>query len=173
MTMTDPIADMLTRLRNANQAYHDTVSMPYSKLKQGVAEILKQEGYITSFEVQDLEDVVGKTLEIQLKYGRNRERSIAGVRRISKPGLRVYAKSTNLPRVLGGLGVAILSTSSGLLTDRQASKKGVGGEVLEEDLLLPQVALDAAAVVEQPRLAGQAQAVEAREDEENERAEAR
>ncbi len=94
MTMTDPIADMLTRLRNANQAYHDSVSMPYSKLKQGVAEILKQEGYITSFEVQDHEDVVGKTLEIQLKYGRNRERSIAGVRRISKPGLRVYAKHT-------------------------------------------------------------------------------
>ena len=93
MTMTDPIADMLTRLRNANQAYHDSVSMPYSKLKQGVAEILKQEGYITSFEVADHEDVVGKTLEIQLKYGRNRERSIAGVRRISKPGLRVYAKA--------------------------------------------------------------------------------
>ncbi len=91
MTMTDPIADMLTRLRNANQAYHDSVSMPYSKLKQGVAEILKQEGYITSFDVADHEGVVGKTLEIQLKYGRNRERSIAGVRRISKPGLRVYA----------------------------------------------------------------------------------
>ena len=92
--MTDPIADMLTRLRNANQAYHDSVSMPYSKLKQGLAEILKQEGYITSFEVRDHEGVVGKTLEIQLKYGRNRERSIAGVRRISKPGLRVYAKRT-------------------------------------------------------------------------------
>jgi small subunit ribosomal protein S8 len=130
MTMTDPIADMLTRLRNANQAYHDSVSMPYSKLKQGVAEILKQEGYITSFEVNDLEGVVGKTLEIQLKYGRNRERSIAGVRRISKPGLRVYAKHTGLPKVLGGLGVAIISTSQGLLTDRQANSKGVGGEVL-------------------------------------------
>ena len=130
MTMTDPIADMLTRLRNANQAYHDSVSMPYSKLKQGVAEILKQEGYITSFDVADHEDVVGKTLEIQLKYGRNRERSIAGVRRISKPGLRVYAKSTGLPKVLGGLGVAIISTSTGLLTDRQAHQKGVGGEVL-------------------------------------------
>ena len=130
MTMTDPIADMLTRLRNANQAYHDSVEMPYSKLKQGVAEILKQEGYISSFEVQDHEDVVGKTLDIQLKYGRNRERSIAGVRRISKPGLRVYAKSTGLPKVLGGLGVAIISTSTGLLTDRQAHKKGVGGEVL-------------------------------------------
>jgi small subunit ribosomal protein S8 len=130
MTMTDPIADMLTRLRNANQAFHDSVSMPHSKLKEGVAEILKQEGYITSFAVADHEDVVGKTLEIQLKYGRNRERSIAGVRRISKPGLRVYAKSTGLPKVLGGLGVAIISTSQGLLTDRQANKKGVGGEVL-------------------------------------------
>jgi len=131
MTMTDPIADMLTRLRNANQAYHDAVAMPYSKLKQGVAEILKQEGYITSYAVHDpAEGEVGKTLEITLKYGRSRERSIAGVRRISKPGLRVYAKSTSLPKVLGGLGVAIISTSQGLLTDRQAKNKGVGGEVL-------------------------------------------
>ena len=130
MTMTDPIADMLTRLRHANQAFHDEVSMPYSKLKAGVAEILKQEGYITSFEVQDPEDTVGKVLTITLKYGRNRERSIAGVRRISKPGLRVYAKHTGLPKVLGGLGVAIISTSQGLLTDRQAGQKGVGGEVL-------------------------------------------
>ena len=130
MTMTDPIADMLTRLRNANQAFHDDVSMPYSKLKQGVAEILKQEGYITSFEVADATEGPGKTLMITLKYGRNRERSIAGVRRISKPGLRVYAKSTGLPKVLGGLGVAIISTSQGLLTDRQANQKGVGGEVL-------------------------------------------
>ncbi len=130
MTMTDPIADMLTRLRNANQAYHDAVSMPYSKLKQGVAEILQQEGYITSFDVTDAEETVGKTLTITLKYGRNRERSIAGVRRISKPGLRVYAKHTGLPKVLGGLGVAIISTSQGLLTDRQANQKGVGGEVL-------------------------------------------
>ena len=129
MTMTDPIADMLTRLRNANQAYHDEVSMPYSKLKEGVAEILRQEGYITSFDVQDAEGP-GKTLVITLKYGRNRERSIAGVRRISKPGLRVYAKHTGLPKVLGGLGVAIISTSQGLLTDRQANQKGVGGEVL-------------------------------------------
>ncbi|MFT3872816.1 MAG: 30S ribosomal protein S8 [Nocardioides sp.] len=135
MTMTDPIADMLTRLRNANQAYHDSVSMPYSKLKAGVAEILKQEGYITSYDVQDNtatdgSPAVGKTLTITLKYGRNRERSIAGVRRISKPGLRVYAKHTGLPKVLGGLGVAIISTSQGLLTDRQANQKGVGGEVL-------------------------------------------
>jgi small subunit ribosomal protein S8 len=128
MVMTDPIADMLTRVRNANSAYHEVTAMPYSKLKVHVAEILQQEGYISSWDVADAE--VGKTLTITLKYGPNRERSIAGLRRISKPGLRVYAKSTNLPRVLGGLGVAILSTSSGLLTDRQASKKGVGGEVL-------------------------------------------
>ncbi|HEX6247845.1 MAG TPA: 30S ribosomal protein S8 [Nocardioidaceae bacterium] len=131
MTMTDPIADMLTRLRNANQAYHDSVSMPYSKLKAGVAEILQQEGYITSWKVEDTpEDQVGKTLTVVLKYGQNRERSIAGLRRISKPGLRVYAKATGLPKVLGGLGVAIISTSQGLLTDRQANQKGVGGEVL-------------------------------------------
>ncbi|QYJ04077.1 30S ribosomal protein S8 [Nocardioides panacisoli] len=130
MTMTDPIADMLTRLRNANQAYHETVSMPSSKVKQGVAKILEQEGYITSFEVADSDTGVARTLTITLKYGRNRERSIAGVRRISKPGLRVYAKHTGLPKVLGGLGVAIISTSHGLLTDRQANQKGVGGEVL-------------------------------------------
>jgi small subunit ribosomal protein S8 len=105
--------------------------MPYSKLKQGVAEILKAEGYITSFEVaEDPTGGVAKTLTITLKYGRQRERSIAGLRRISKPGLRVYAKSTGLPKVLGGLGVAIISTSQGLLTDRQANQKGVGGEVL-------------------------------------------
>ena len=128
MTMTDPIADMLTRVRNANSAHHDEVSMPYSKLKQHIAEILQAEGYIASWTVEDA--TVGKTLTINLKYGPNRERSIAGVRRISKPGLRVYAKSTNLPKVLGGLGIAILSTSSGLLTDKQAAKKGVGGEVL-------------------------------------------
>ncbi|GEN80837.1 30S ribosomal protein S8 [Actinotalea fermentans] len=128
MTMTDPIADMLTRLRNANSAYHDSVTMPYSKLKANIAEILKSEGYIASWTVEDAP--VGKNLTIQLKFGPNRERSLAGVRRVSKPGLRVYAKSTNLPRVLGGLGVAILSTSSGLLTDKQAASKGVGGEVL-------------------------------------------
>ena len=128
MTMTDPVADMLTRLRNANSAYHDEVSMPSSKLKVRIAEILKREGYIADFKEEAAE--VGKTLTITLKFGQSRERSIAGVRRISKPGLRVYAKSTNLPHVLGGLGIAILSTSSGLLTDRQAAKKGVGGEVL-------------------------------------------
>ncbi len=126
--MTDPIADMLTRLRNANSAYHDTVSMPYSKLKGAISEILVREGYIESFDVDDAE--VGKTLTLNLKFGPNRERSLAGLRRISKPGLRVYAKSTKLPTVLGGLGVAILSTSSGLLTDREAKAKGVGGEVL-------------------------------------------
>jgi small subunit ribosomal protein S8 len=129
--MTDPIADMLSRLRNANTAFHDTVEMPHSKLKAHIAEILKQEGYIAGFKVQDApEGQVGRVLAIDLKYGPNRERSIAGLRRVSKPGLRVYAKSTGLPRVLGGLGTAIISTSSGLLTDRQAAKRGVGGEVL-------------------------------------------
>jgi small subunit ribosomal protein S8 len=126
--MTDPVADFLTRLRNANSAYHETVSLPYSKLKANIAEILKSEGYVASVKVEDA--TVGKTLTVELKYGPSRERSIAGIKRVSKPGLRVYAKSTELPRVLGGLGIAILSTSSGLLTDRQAAKKGVGGEVL-------------------------------------------
>ena len=128
MTMTDPIADMLTRVRNANSAHKDTVAMPFSKLKSHIAEILEAEGYISGWSVEDAE--VGKTLTINLKYGPNRERSIAGVRRVSKPGLRVYAKSTNLPKVLGGLGVAIISTSQGLLTDKQANAKSVGGEVL-------------------------------------------
>ena len=128
MTMTDPIADMLTRLRNANSAFHETVEMPYSKMKASIANILKREGYIDGFSVEDA--TVGKTLTLTLKFGPNRERSLAGLRRISKPGLRVYAKSTNLPQVLGGLGVAVLSTSSGLLTDREAKDKGVGGEVL-------------------------------------------
>ena len=128
--MTDPIADMLTRVRNANQAYHDSVAMPSSTLKTRIAEILQQEGYIAGWQVQDNETGPGRILVLDLKYGPNRERSIAGVRRVSKPGLRVYAKSTALPKVLGGLGVAIISTSTGLLTDRQAAKKGVGGEVL-------------------------------------------
>jgi small subunit ribosomal protein S8 len=132
MTMTDPIADMLTRVRNANHAYHDDVAMPYSKIKSHIAEILQQEGYVAGWHVDEpVEgDAVGKTLVVELKYGPNRERTIAGVKRISKPGLRVYAKRGNLPRVLGGLGVAIISTSTGLLTDRQAQKRGVGGEVL-------------------------------------------
>jgi len=128
MTMTDPIADMLTRLRNANTAYHDRVVMPHSKIKTHIAEILQQEGYIAGWNAQDGEK--GKELVVDLKYGPNRERTIAGVKRISKPGLRVYAKSTNLPRVLGGLGIAIISTSTGLLTDRQAHKRNMGGEVL-------------------------------------------
>ena len=128
MTMTDPIADMLTRVRNANSAYHDRVSMPSSKIKTHIAEILQQEGYIAGWSTEDGDK--GKLLSIDLKYGPNRERSIAGVRRVSKPGLRVYAKAGQLPKVLGGLGVAIISTYSGLLTDRQANKKGVGGEVL-------------------------------------------
>ena len=122
--MTDPVADFLTRIRNANSAYHETINLPYSKLKGNIAQILKAEGYIADYKVQDAE--VGKTLVVDLKFGPNRERSIAGIKRVSKPGLRVYAKSTELPRVLGGLGIAILSTSSGLLTDRQAAKKGVG-----------------------------------------------
>ncbi|HKT04150.1 MAG TPA: 30S ribosomal protein S8 [Rugosimonospora sp.] len=131
MTMTDPIADMLTRLRNANQAYHERVTMPYSKLKANIAEVLKAEGYIAGWAVQEpAEGTVGKTLLIDLKYGPTRERSLAGIRRVSKPGLRVYAKAPDLPRVLGGLGVAIISTSQGLLTDRQARKRNVGGEVL-------------------------------------------
>ncbi|TPW71747.1 30S ribosomal protein S8 [Schumannella sp. 10F1B-5-1] len=128
MTMTDPVADMLTRLRNANSAYHDSVSLPSSKLKARIADILKREGYIADWKVEAAR--VGETLTIDLKYGPNRERSIAGIKRVSKPGLRVYARSTEIPHVLGGLGVAILSTSSGLLTDRQATSKGVGGEVL-------------------------------------------
>ena len=128
MTMTDPIADMLTRVRNANVAMHDTVPMPSSKLKGSISDILVKEGYIASWTTADA--TVGKSLVVKLKYGPNRERSIAGIRRVSKPGLRVYARSTELPKVLGGLGIAIISTSSGLLTDRQAAKKKVGGEVL-------------------------------------------
>lgn len=128
MTMTDPVADMLTRLRNANSAYHDVVTMPHSKIKAHIAEILLQEGYIANWRVEDAE--VGKSLVIGLKYGPSRERSIAGIRRMSKPGLRVYARKDNLPKVLGGMGVAIISTSSGLMTDKQAHKQGVGGEVL-------------------------------------------
>ena len=132
MTMTDPIADFLTRIRNANSAYHDSATMPSSKLKTHIAEILQQEGYIAGWRVDEVEKdgALRKELVVDLKYGPNRERSIAGVRRVSKPGLRVYAKSTSLPKVLGGLGVAIISTSTGLLTDKQANKKGVGGEVL-------------------------------------------
>ncbi|MQA78312.1 MAG: 30S ribosomal protein S8 [Streptosporangiales bacterium] len=127
--MTDPIADMLARLRNSNTAHHDSAAMPYSKIKANVAELLQREGYILGWSVADNEGV-GRTLTVDLKYGPNRERSIAGIRRVSKPGLRVYAKSTSLPKVLGGLGIAIISTSSGLMTDKQAAKRRVGGEVL-------------------------------------------
>ena len=128
MTMTDPIADMLSRVRNASNAFHDSVSMPSSKLKANIAEILKSDGYIADYAVEDAS--TGKQLTLELKYTQSRERSIAGLRRVSKPGLRVYAKSTNLPKVLGGLGVAIISTSRGVMTDREARKQNVGGEVL-------------------------------------------
>ena len=130
--MTDPIADMLTRLRNANSAYHDSAAMPSSKIKTHIAEILEQQGYIAGWTVNSVEKdgASRRELVIDLKYGPNRERSIAGLRRVSKPGLRVYAKATSLPKVLGGLGVAIISTSTGLLTDKQATRQKVGGEVL-------------------------------------------
>jgi small subunit ribosomal protein S8 len=128
MTMTDPIADMLTRIRNANSAFHENVTMPHSKLKAHVAQVLLEQGYIAGYRSEAA--AVGQNLVVDLKYGPNRERSIAGLKRVSKPGLRVYAKSTELPRVLGGLGVAIISTSSGLLTDRQAYQRRMGGEVL-------------------------------------------
>jgi small subunit ribosomal protein S8 len=128
MTMTDPVADMLTRVRNASIAYHDTTSMPSSKMKVNIAGILEQEGYIDGYSVEETEPQA--TLTIRMKYGPNRERVIAGIRRISKPGLRVYVKRDEIPRVLGGLGVAILSTNAGLMTDRSARRGGVGGEVI-------------------------------------------
>ena len=130
MTMTDPIADMLTRVRNANTAMHDTVRMPSSKLKESLAAILEQEGYIDGFSVHDDPGRPGRVLEIRMKYTPERARTISGLRRISKPGLRVYTKADRLPRVLGGLGVAVLSTSQGLMTDREARQRRVGGEVL-------------------------------------------
>jgi len=126
--MTDPVADFLTRLRNANSAFHEEINLPYSKLKANIAEILKSEGYIASVKVVDAE--VGKTLNVELKYGPNRERSISGIKRVSKPGLRVYKGKDELPTILGGLGVVIVSTSKGLMTGRQASQGGHGGEVL-------------------------------------------
>lgn len=128
MTMTDPIADMLTRIRNATGAAKDELVLPSSKIKVGIADILKREGYIKDFEIAPAEH--GKALRIELKYGPNREGTIAGLRRISKPGLRVYAGRDSIPRVLGGLGIAIISTPNGLVTDRQAARLGVGGEVL-------------------------------------------
>jgi small subunit ribosomal protein S8 len=130
MTMTDPIADMLTRVRNANVAMHDTVRMPGSKLKMSLASILEREGYIAGFSTTEEESRPGTVLEIQMKYTNSRVRAIAGLKRVSTPGLRVYARADHLPRVLGGLGVAVLSTSQGLLTDREARQRRVGGEVL-------------------------------------------
>jgi small subunit ribosomal protein S8 len=130
MTMTDPIADMLTRVRNANTAMHDTVKMPSSKLKIALAKILEREGYITGFSVAENQGKPGSTLEIKMKYSDSRKRTITGIQRVSKPGLRVYTQADHLPRVLGGMGVAVLSTSQGLLTDGEARKRRVGGEVL-------------------------------------------
>ncbi len=130
MPVTDPIADMLTRIRNANTAMHDIVPMPSSKLKEALAKILVQEGYIAGFNVNNNEGAPGKTLEIELKYSVERARTISGIKRVSKPGLRVYTAADRLPRVLGGLGVAVLSTSQGLMTDKEARKRRVGGEVL-------------------------------------------
>jgi small subunit ribosomal protein S8 len=130
MTMTDPIADMLTRLRNANTAMHDDVTMPSSKLKEALASVLQREGYITDFNVVPASSGPGNRLTITLKYSPERERTISGIRRISKPGLRVYRKAEEIPRVLGGLGVAVVSTNQGLMTDREARKRRVGGEVL-------------------------------------------
>ncbi len=128
MVMTDPIADMLTRIRNANSVYHDKVEIPASRVKQAVVSILKDEGFIKDFEV--IEDDKQGVLRVNLKYGPNREKVITGIKRISKPGLRVYAKKDQLPRVLGGLGIAIISTSQGIMTDKQARKTGLGGEVI-------------------------------------------
>ena len=129
MTMSDPIADMLTRIRNANTAKHDTVDIPASKMKVAIADILYNEGYITKYEI--VEDGAFKTIRVTLKYGADKnEKVISGLRRISKPGLRVYASSEELPKVLGGLGTAIISTNQGVITDKEARKLGVGGEVL-------------------------------------------
>ena len=126
--LTDPIADMLTRIRNANKALHDSTEMPTSRLKEEIARLLKEEGYITDFQVRKGDSF--DTLVIDLKYGRNRERIITDLRRISKPGRRVYARKDRLPRVLGGMGTAIMSTSRGLMTSRNAEQAGIGGEVV-------------------------------------------
>ena len=130
MTMTDPIADMLTRIRNANVAMHEEVRMPSSKQRVALAKILQQEGYIEGFEVADDPKRPGDKLTITMKYTPDRKRTISGLRRVSKPGLRVYTKADKVPRVLGGLGVAVLSTSQGLMSDREARKRRMGGEVL-------------------------------------------
>ncbi len=130
MTMTDPIADMLTRIRNANTAMHDDVTMPSSKQKEALAQLLKAEGYIADFKVIEVPGRPTPKLQIQLKYSPERQRVISGITRVSKPGLRVYKKSGELNRVLGGLGIAVVSTSQGLMTDREARRRHVGGEVL-------------------------------------------
>lgn len=128
MVMTDPIADMLTRIRNANSALHTKVEMPASKMKAAVLEILKEEGFVKGYEL--IEDGKQGTLNVSLKYGVNNEKVITGIKRISKPGLRIYAKHAELPRVLGGLGIAIISTSKGVMSDKQARRDGLGGEVI-------------------------------------------
>ncbi|NLA69816.1 MAG: 30S ribosomal protein S8 [Clostridiales bacterium] len=128
MAMTDPIADMLTRIRNANTAGHATVDVPASKMKKAIADILENEGFISGYKV--VSDNAQGTIKVELKYGPNKERTIYGLKKISKPGLRVYAKADRVPKVLGGLGVAILSTSKGVITDKEARKQNVGGEVI-------------------------------------------
>jgi small subunit ribosomal protein S8 len=128
--MTDPVADMLTRVRNANIAMHDDVRMPSSKLKEALADVLRREGYIEAYTVADDTGRPGRVLTITMKYTPERKRTISGIRRVSKPGLRIYRKADKIPRVLGGLGVAVLSTSKGLMTDREARRAGVGGEIL-------------------------------------------
>ena len=128
MTMTDPIADMLTRIRNANTAYKDEVEVPASRLKEEIARVLSREGFVKGYRVEG--DAPKQRIVVEMKYGPDRERTISGLKRVSRPGRRVYADRQRLPRVLGGLGVAILSTSQGLLTDRQAARRGVGGEVI-------------------------------------------
>ena len=130
MTMTDPVADMLTRIRNANTAMHDDVAMPSSKLKESLAVLLHKVGYINNFNVSDNEELPGRTLTIEMKYSPSRSRVISGIKRVSKPGLRVYSKSNEIPRVLGGLGVAVVSTSQGLMSDREARKRRMGGEIV-------------------------------------------
>ncbi|MEW9122248.1 MAG: 30S ribosomal protein S8 [Thermotaleaceae bacterium] len=128
MTMTDPIADMITRIRNANTVKHETVDIPASNMKKSIAEILLNEGFIKGYDV--IEDGKQGIIRVQLKYGKNSEKVISGLKKISKPGLRVYAKKDEIPKVLGGLGIAILSTSNGIVTDKDARKLGVGGEVI-------------------------------------------
>jgi small subunit ribosomal protein S8 len=130
MTMTDPIADMLTRIRNGNVAFHDEIRMPSSKQKESLARILQREGYIDGFDVAETPGRPGLTLTIRMKYSAERARTISGIKRVSKPGLRVYRGADKLPRVLGGLGVAVLSTSQGLMTDKEARQRQVGGEIL-------------------------------------------